>query len=188
MQQALVEWSREQTTTLEGTGPGSPLPAVAVPSAYVAVREYGQRFTSALDGLEAKKSAEVKERVWDSTVGAVGLLPGWWGVGAGLIEGFAAIALDMDGTWEMDPDRRLHFGEDDAVEGAVVGLSAALEDATAVEGQARGAFDRTIRALGVASAPESRQHDYLEPLLDVAGGTATERLLKSPVLQRPGPR
>jgi len=188
MQRALVEWSREQVTTLEGTGPVSPLPAVAVPSAYVAVREYGQRLTYALDGLEAKKSAEVRERVWDCTLGAAGLLRGGWGVGAGLIEGYAAIALDMDGTWEMDPDRGLHFGDDDAVDRAAGGLSAPTEDAAAVEEQARGAFDRTIRALGAAAAPESPRHDYLEPLLDLAGGTATERLLTSPFLRRPGPR
>jgi hypothetical protein len=188
IQRALFEWSRDQSTTVEGSAPSSPLPVVAVPSAFVAVQEYGQRFAHALDAFEAKEAAEVGEMLWDCSFGAVGLLPGWWGVGAGLVEGYAAIALNMDGTWEMGPDQGLRFGKDDAADRATAALSRAPEDAAAIEEQARAAFDRTIRALGAASAPRSPGHDWTEPLVDLAGGTAVERLLKSPFLERVGPR
>ncbi|MDP9392335.1 MAG: hypothetical protein M3P89_13430, partial [Actinomycetota bacterium] len=40
---ALIGWMRDQPVALDGTSAEFPLPAVAVPSAYFAVQEYGQR-------------------------------------------------------------------------------------------------------------------------------------------------
>ena len=54
-----------QPPDLAGGVAPSPLPAVAVPAAYLAVQEYGQRLAYALDGFEFQEEAENRECVWN---------------------------------------------------------------------------------------------------------------------------
>jgi hypothetical protein len=185
VERALVDWAQGQSAGPEGAGPLSPLPAVAVPAAYVAAQEYGQRLAHSLHAFEQQEDAENKQLLWDHTVGLVGFLPGWWGVGAGLVEGYAAIALGMDGTYEVGADRGLHFDSGDAADLVAEGLpTERAVDTAVVVAQARAAYDRAMRALGAIPVPESPEHDFLEPFVDFAGGAAAERIRKSPL----GPR
>jgi hypothetical protein len=185
IEEALHRWALVQPGSLNGTGPLDPLPAIAVPSAYLAVQQVAQRSNYALDGLEARESAENRELAWDLTVGLiVQLIPGYWGIAAGVVEGYAAIALDMDGTWENGVDRGLVFDRADAASAALAHLPP--EQAAHVRAatwQAQAAFDRAAGALGERRPPESPAHDYLEPLEDAMSGLMLERTqgrLRSP--------
>ena len=88
--EALSDWSRRDSPlAVDSDGP---LPAVAVPSAYLATQEYGQRLSYVLDTYEAQETAELRAVAWDWSVGLVPhLLPGFWGTAAGVLEDYAAI-------------------------------------------------------------------------------------------------
>ena len=116
--QALHGWAVVQPTGLAGTGPSAPLPAIAVPSAYLAVQEFGQRHAHTLDGREARERAENREFLWEVSVGFfVSLIQGPVGVGAGVLEGYLQIWGGYDGTWDNGVDRGLDFDRDDAAVG-----------------------------------------------------------------------
>jgi hypothetical protein len=182
IERALYGWYRAQPSGLEGTSPMSPLPTVAVSSAYLAVQEYGQRLAHALHGFEQQDDAQNREWFWDRTFALLGQLPSWWGVAGGVVEGYVAIALGMDGTWENVADRGLHVDRDTAAESMVADLPPdRAGDADAVARQARAAFDRTARLLGSPRAPVSPLEDYAEPFLDGAVGVTLERLKKVPL-------
>lgn len=161
-------WALVQPTGLDGTGPAQPLPVIAVPSAYLAVQEFGQRHAHTLDGREARETAENREFLWDVTVGFfVSVIQGPVGVGAGVAEGYLKIWGGYDGTWDNGVDRGLDFDGNDAVVAAVAQLSPERAgDIDAVRRQAEAAFDRTARALGETRPPTSPEVDYLEPLED----------------------
>jgi hypothetical protein len=168
IERALLDWALVQPGGLIGTGPLSPLAAIAVPSAYLAVQQFAQRSDYALDGLEARETAENRELGWDMTVGLfVELIPGYLGMAAGVVEGYLAIALDMDGTWDNGVDRGLVFDRDDAAAVALAQLPPEhAADAQAVSRQAVAAFDRTATALGARRPPESPPVDLGAPLQD----------------------
>ncbi|SNR49168.1 hypothetical protein [Blastococcus mobilis] len=187
--QALYDWARTQPTAFEGTSASAPLPAVAVPAAYVAAKEYGQRLDHALDGFEAQEAAEEKEWWWDHTVGLVGFAPGAWGVGLGLVEGYLAITLDMDGTWTDPVDAGLSFDGADAASAARAGVASdSAEQARAVVDQARAAYERTADVLGRPEPPVSPRTDYLEPLGEVATDVAVDRARRGFPVPFYGPR
>jgi hypothetical protein len=177
VEQALHGWALVQPGGLDGTGPTVPLPAIAVPSAYLAVQQFGQRLAYVLNGLEARETAENRKQWWDLTVGLyTQLIPGYGGIGAGVLEGYLAIWLDMDGTWETGPDRGLVFGRGDAVTAALAQLPPdRAADTEAVVRQAAAAFDRTARALGVRRPPTSPPVDLAAPLLDGLSDLQQER-------------
>jgi hypothetical protein len=176
---ALYDWIRAQPVAFDGTDPASPLPAVAVPSAYVAVREYGQRLAFALDEFEQQETAEDRKRWWDHTAGLVGLAPGPWGVGLGLVEGYVAIALGMDGTWDAGVDTGLSFDDEDAVTAVPADLPPdRMADAPAWADQARSSFARVADALGLPEPPVSAEADYLDPLRDMALDSAGSRVAR----------
>ena len=160
--------------------PAVAAPAVAVPAAYVAAQEYGQRLAHSLHAFEQQEDAENKQLLWDSTVGLVGFLPGWWGVGAGLVEGYAAIALGMDGTFEVGADRGLHFDAGDAADLAAEGAADGPCRATRRSWwRKRG---RRTTAPCARSAPSRcrnrRTTTTPNPLVDTIGGAAAERITK----------
>jgi hypothetical protein len=135
----------------------------------VAVRQYAQRADHALDALEDRETAENKEWLWQHSVHLVPeLIPGYWGIFAGIVEGYAAIALDMDGTWEARADRGLVFDSTDAAVLALATVAPGEEtDVRAVVDQATAAFDRTDAVLGERGAPVSPKTDWLEPVEDL---------------------
>jgi hypothetical protein len=165
---ALYEWAREEVAGGAVVHPGAVSAAVAVPSAFVAAQEYGQRFSFALDTYELQEAAELRATAWNGTVGLIpDLLPGVWGMAAGVVEGYAAIALGRDGTWDNGVDGGLHLDAGTAIQEslAAVGSDAAVE-AAEVARQARAAFDRTAGALGDPLPAESPESDWLAPILD----------------------
>ncbi len=170
--EALSDWSRDQPSSVDD----GPVPAVAVPSAYLATQEYGQRLSYVLDTFEAQETAQLRAAAWDGSVGLVPhLLRGLWGTAAGVLEGYAAILLGADGTWENGPDTGLVFDARTAIQQALGGAdSASAPDATAIVGQAREAFARTAGALGDPAPAVSPDSDFLAPVLDAvipdAGG------------------
>ena len=170
IEQALDRWALVQPRALDGSTTYSPLPAVAVPSALLAVKHWAQRSDHALDGFEARETAENREQWWDMTTGLFTLLvPGPGGIVAGVVEGEAAILAGADGTWENRVDRGPRFDRDDAAAAAVMRVLPALPRQSAhveaVTRQAHAAFDRTAAALGERHAPKSPPPDYLEPIL-----------------------
>ena len=58
IEQALDGWALAQPRALEGANSDSPLPAVGVPSAFLAVQHWAQRSDHALDALQARETAE----------------------------------------------------------------------------------------------------------------------------------
>jgi hypothetical protein len=164
----LYEWARGEVADGAVVEPGAVSAAVAVPSAFVAAQEYGQRFSFALDTYELQEAAEHRTAAWNASVGLIpDLLPGVWGLAAGVVEGYAAIALGRDGTWDSGVDEGLHLDAGTAIQEslAAVGSEASVE-AAEIARQARAAFDRTAGALGNPLPAESPESDYLAPLLD----------------------
>jgi hypothetical protein len=182
---ALHGWTLEQSTSLTGTSPQSPLPTVAVPSAYVAVQQYGQRLPHALHGFEEQAAAERKKLAWDLFVGLpANFVPGPVGVGLGVVEGYAAMAFDTDGTWDNGADHGLVFDREDSADAALATLAAPTPEVEALLAQARVTFDATLHALGVLRAPEPPGTDALEPLLNGLPGFTREYVKRLPNAER----
>jgi hypothetical protein len=171
---ALLDWARVQPIALEGTGPDSSPPAVAVPAAYVAVQEYGQRLAHAIRGFQAQAAAEQAETEWNWTWGLLAnLVLGRLGPLAGVAEGYGAIFAGADGTWENGIDHGLRFDRE-AAAGLVLAELGPDRVAAAPEaaGQASVAYDRTAEALGSPTPPTSPPTDWFEPLVDAAADVA----------------
>jgi hypothetical protein len=177
---ALDDWSRVQPTSLEGTGPLTPLPAVAVPAAFIGVREYGQRLAFALDGFEAQRAAENAESGWSWTIGFLSTIageavPGPAGTAIGVADGYLRIIFGADGTWENGVDGGLRFSSDDAAAEVLAALEPQDTAAEALTWQARAAYERTTTALGRPRPPTSPESDLLAPLVDAAWGEVADR-------------
>lgn len=172
---ALHDWTRSAAAGAV-VDEGVPLLSVAVPSAYLAAQEYGQRLSFALDTYEAKAEADHRALVWNATVGLAGeVLPGTWGTAAGLLTDYAAILFDADGTWEDEVDGGLVFDSGRAIdEGLATTEPERALAAAEIARQARGAFDRTAGALGDPMPVLSPDVDFLQPVIDAflseAGG------------------
>jgi hypothetical protein len=164
---ALYEWTRGELAG-DVDDPAALSAAVAVPSAFVAAEEYGQRLSFALDTYEIAEAAEHRATGWNATVGLVpDLLPGVWGMAAGVVEGYAAIALGRDGTWENGVDDGLHLDAGTAIQESLAAVGAEVDvEAAEIARRARAAFDRTAGALGDPLPAESPTSDWLAPLLD----------------------
>lgn len=165
--QALHDWTRSEAAD-EVVADGMPLVSVAVPSAYLAAQEYGQRLSFALDTYEAKAEADHRALVWNATVGLAGeALPGAWGSAAGLLTDYAAILFGADGTWADEVDGGLVFDSGAAIEEGLADTRPERALAAAeIARQARGAFDRTAGALGDPMPVLSPDVDFLQPVID----------------------
>ena len=184
---ALTDWVAGQPVDLTGSSPAAPIAAVALPSAFVAVQEFGQRLDHALDGFELQEEAENKKRFWDWTVGLaldvtaeVARTP--IGIAADLVNGYGPILLGMDGTFDVGPDRGRRYDADDAAHEAFAALPPGRADlAWAVKAQAVASFRRTVEVLDMPEPPKSPEVDLLEPLVDTAtgalGGVVQDELL-----------
>ena len=167
MDEALHRWALIQPVALAGTNPSSPLPAVAVPAAFVATREYGQRLAYALHGFEQQQAAERRSGVWDATIGLASnfVRRAGVGIGVGVVVDYAAIWLDFDGTWENGRDEGRVFDETDAVDAALDDRGAGdPRNLDALAAQARAAYTSTLQGLGLPKPPESPQTDWGAPL------------------------
>jgi hypothetical protein len=188
---ALRDWSGTQPLDLARSGPAAPSPAVAVPSGYLAVQEYGQRLAHALDGFELQEEAENKELFWSWTVGlALDLVSHaplkTIGIAADLVNGYGPILLGMDGTFDVPVDRGLRFDAEDAVADSLAALPPDLAvQAHAVRMQADASYRRTAAALGLPEPPESPETDLVGPLVEIAVGQLAD-LAESEI--RPGRR
>ncbi|TFV65455.1 UNVERIFIED_ORG: hypothetical protein E4P37_10150 [Bacillus sp. AZ43] len=174
VQGALVDWSVTQVRDGGRSSPESPHPAIAVTSAFVAVREHGYRLDHALDGHELRERAEDREQFWKWTAGLVLELASHaratpLAVVAEVAGTYAPMLLDMDGTFDLGPDRAPRLDADDA---AALARGVVPADLAArvhvVEAQARAAFERTARLLGGADAPVSPPKDYRGATFDLA--------------------
>lgn len=176
--QALAGWAALAPMGLEGTSPEAPLAAVAVPAAYVAVREYGQRLAYAIDGFRVQQRAEQRQLGWNSTVGLlVNVLPARGGIVGGVLEGPLAVLFGCDGTWEQGPDTGRRFDREVAADVALgMRPTATAAEQELVARQARAAFDRTSQYLGRPAPPESPRGDLAgalaDSLIDVRHGLA----------------
>jgi hypothetical protein len=167
---AVLGWSRDLVAEQGGAiGPGTPAPAVAVPSALLAVREYGHRLSYVLDEFEAQADAERKEIAWSYSVGLLGHVPGLAGEILGVLADYGALLLDRDGTWEAAVD------DGPTVDGGTAGRESAGEFGTAhvaaateVTRQAHVAFDRMANALGEPVPPVSPEKDWVAPIQDLS--------------------
>ena len=175
---ALHRWALTQPVhNLGASGPSSPLPALAVPSAFVATREYGQRLAYALHGFEQQQAAERGSRVWDATIGLATnfVRRAGPGIAVGLVVDSLAIPLGFDGTWENGPDKGLVLDETDAVDAALDGRLVDPEDADAMAAQAAAAFHDTLDALRPPKPPVSPPTDWAAPLRNAAADAGVGR-------------
>ncbi|WP_164704476.1 hypothetical protein [Blastococcus litoris] len=183
LEQALAGWAAAQPHDLAGSSRSEPLPAVAVPSAYLAVREYGQRLSHAMDGFEVQDEAEDEAALWDWTAGLllevvsyapakpVGLL-------ADVVGAYAPLLLGVDGSYEVGPDGGLRFDADDAVDGALAVLPPELSGrAAAVGAQAEASFRRAGAVLGAPAAPDGVRRDYAAATTDLVADLAGGQLI-----------
>ena len=148
-----------------------PPPVVVIPSAFLAVREYGQRLAHALHGFEAQAEAERDARTWNMTMGVLAEIPkrSPAAPAATILEGYGAMATGNDGWWDNGRDEGLRFVADDAVAAVLRLAPAAGEDMrAALSGSARSVFDRTGDALGDPRPPEPEERDWLGPVKDAA--------------------
>lgn len=182
VEQALAAWATTQPQDLDGSSRSDPLPAVAVPAAYLAVQEYGQRLTHAMDGFEIQDEAEDEAALWDWTAGAVldvvGFVPGTpFGLAADLVGAYGPLVLGVDGSYEVGTDRGLRFTADDAAAQALASLPPDMAArGPAVEAQAAASFRRTAAALGVPEAPESVERDWGAATVEFGTGVVEGRL------------
>ena len=166
---ALQRWAVVQPVQLDVAPPGQPLPIIAVPSAWLAVREYGQRLAHALHGFEQARIAEDRTRLWNWTVGfAVNALPSWPGQVAQFLEPIVARLIGMDGTWDNGADQGLRFDADDAVAASRHAPPPGVDPAwrAAVTAQARTSFDRVAGVLGVPEPPVSPEQTWLDTIVE----------------------
>ena len=167
-------------------GPSDPARLVAVPAAFIGVREYGQRLAYALHGFEQKAAAELSEQRWEVTWG---LLPNLLrrmgpGVVAGMASDYVAIALDRDGTWDNGPDNGRVFDARDAERAALTTLTdSSVAVVAAIDARSGTAFENTLDALGRPKPPTSPPTDWWEPVKDaglgVFAGKAGEAIVGS---------
>jgi hypothetical protein len=163
---ALHGWAMVQPVALAGTTPSSPLPAVAVPSAFVATREYGQRLAHALHGFEQQQAADKRSGMWDATIGLASnvVRRAGAGIAVGIAVDYAAILLDFDGTWDNGPDEGRFFDASDAADASLDGRDDDDRDLVVMAAQARAVYRRTLEGLGLPKPPESPQTDWVAPL------------------------
>ena len=168
IERALTGWAQASPRAPGDVAAGPPFPAVAVLGSYVAVREYAQRADHALDAMEDREAAENKQWLWEHSIHHLpDLLPGYGGTIAGLGEGYAAILLDMDGTWDDRPDQGVVLDRSDAAVAALAALTPLEgDDIRAVADQAMVAFDRAAAALGERRVPMSPDTDWFGPAKD----------------------
>ncbi len=158
--------------------------AVAVPAAFVGVREYGARLALAMQQHRLQDEAEAKAYIWDWTFGiwfsALGAAPAVGRV-AGALEAVVTRVLGTDGSFEDAVDRGRHFAGTDAMAGAVDGTATGSPERGAAARTAVLAFAGTVGVLGDPVGPVSPD----EPLLgevakamvgDALGGAITKRL------------
>jgi hypothetical protein len=175
---ALLERTSTQLLAVDPSSRSLPMQAVALPAAYLAVQEYGQRLAHTLLAFERASQAELKQFLWKfSPLHLATYASGPIGLGAGVVEPFIARWLGVDGTWEIGPDHGLTFDSEDAARAA---LTRALESGpdpslVAVARGARDAFDRAARALGPLDPPEEPVTHWWDPVLAAAESIALER-------------
>jgi hypothetical protein len=173
---ALVEWAGAQSYDLTGSSRAEPLPAVAVPAAFLAVQEYGQRLTYALDGFELQEEAQSREAWWNLTAGllleGVSYLPVKpVAFVADVVGAYGPVLLDMDGTFEQEPDRGLRYSAGTAGANALAALPPDLSArADAVQAQSEASYRRAGERLGVPVAPTSPEKDWVGPAVELATG------------------
>jgi hypothetical protein len=176
VERALTDWAEAQPHDLAGSSRAEPLAAVAVPAAFLAVQEHGQRLTYALDGFELQEEARSREAWWNLTAGllleGISYLPVKpVAIVADVVGAYAPVLLDMDGTFEQGPDRGLRYSADVAGANALVTLPPELSArADAVQAQSEASYRRAAGRLGAPVAPTSSEKDWVGPALDLVGG------------------
>jgi hypothetical protein len=174
---ALDDWVRAQPAVTDVACDPIPPPVVVVPSAFLAVREYGQRLGHALHGYEQMAEALGKQTIWDYTFGLPSNVP-FVHPGYTVGEGYAAMLLGV-GQWDNGPDTGLHFDRDDAADAVRALGPGDRAVAGALADQAREVFDRTSEALGRPRPPQPPDLDELGPLRDAALGFARDTVVKA---------
>jgi hypothetical protein len=174
---ALHGWTRGQIADGGGSDPAALHAGVAVPSAYLAAQNHGQRLAHVLDTFEAQAAAQQRAREWDWTIGLIPeVLPGHVGTIAGVVEGVAAALLRMDGTWVDPVDGGLVFDAATAIEEALAVIPRErMSEAPEIVAQVHDAFDRTGAALGTPVPVSSPPRDLADPLEDAASDFAGRR-------------
>lgn len=178
---ALDEWRAVRPGAVAPVGVASVgvevlLPAIAVPSAFVAVRDHGRRLDHVLETHDRKASAERRASMWNGTVGLAVKLSAFSrvpfvGSVLGSLEDVAARSLGVDGRWEAVTDDGLRLGAAVAAAESVVALG--VDDPAVVEAvihQAASAYLRTGDVLGGTKPPRPSDETLSERLRNTDGG------------------
>ena len=174
---ALASWVAGQSHDLAGSSRARPSPVFAVPGAYLAAQEYGQRLSHALDGYELQHAAQQRAFVWNISAGLLLEVVSFTRVPpTALAADVAKIAapplLNADGTFTQGPDRGLRYGEDVAGGEVVAALPPDLvARAEAARAQAEAAYRRAAGVLGDPNPPVSPERWRLtfDNVMDAVG-------------------
>jgi hypothetical protein len=174
---ALYGWTQAQLADGGGSDPAALYSAVAVPSAYLAVQDHGQRLSYVLDTFAAQAAAQQRARNWNLSIGLIpDVLPGHVGTIAGVVERIAAALLRTDGTWVDPDDGGLVFDPATAiVEALAVIPEERMSEAPEIAAQVQAAFVRTAAALGEPVPVLSPPRDLSDPMEDAVSDFAGRR-------------
>lgn len=173
--EAVATWMAHQPSRITATTASV---VVAVPAAWFAVQEYGQRLAHALRAFELEAAAQARELEWDATVGlAVEVPKGAVGGVVGALEPVAAKLLGADGAWEAVPDQGAVFERADAA--AVARARSHLWDPAELAeltARAGAAFDGVARVLGRPDPPTPPDTSWAMTLVEAAAQSGIVRL------------
>ena len=173
---ALSAWAQVRPEALGGADHGAALPGAEVLGAYVAVQEFAQRTSHAMDALEDRAEALAKQALETYTWGLVPtVLQGGIGMGLGAAESVKALALHLDGTWIDRRDNGLVLHRTDAASLArTVTHTGGTVEERAVLRRAGAAYDRTAAVMPIREAPMSPKSDLGSLGLGAAADLAVE--------------
>ena len=153
------------------------VPDVAVPAAFVAVREHGTRLAHTMEQHRRRDEAEAKAQIWEWTFGIGFTLAGahpTWGRVAAPVEVLVTDALDTDGSWTNTPDLREHHPATNALAGAVTGLEPGSPERGGAAREALLAYAKTLQVLGTPVPPVAPDDSLGEKLVAAVVGDAVD--------------
>ena len=172
VRRGIVAWQRAKPLVLPLPATAM-APAIAVPAAFVAVREHGQRLSFALRSHETARQAELRARRWQPVGLVVDGLMEVFGKRVPLLDPLVAVAevsartaLGATGRFEVGRDSGRRFDAADATAAVLLPPDVPTEIRDEVERRATDAFRQAHANLPEAQVAESEKGSIWEDVWD----------------------